>query len=116
MFNFIKKLLGYPTEAEKAAAKAQAEAPYKIEAPVAEAPKVFVDGHGDVREVVPTPAPAPEVKAETAPAVNDQITDAVTQTKPAAMTAKKKPANKKPAGEKKAASKKPGRKPKSAKV
>ncbi len=84
MFNFIKKLLGYPTEAEKAAAKAQAEAPYKIEAPVVEAPKV---------EVV------------AAPAVNDQITDAVTQAKPAAMTAKKKPANKKPAGEKKAAGK-----------
>lgn len=102
MFNFIKRLLGYPTEAEKAAAKAEAVAPYKVEPP-----KVFVDGHGDVREAVQTPI--------VVPAVNDQITDAVTQTKPAAMKAKKKPASQKPAGEKKAAGKRPGRKPKSAK-
>lgn len=38
MFDFLRKLFGYPTEAEKAAAKEQAEkaaqAPYKVEAPV----------------------------------------------------------------------------------
>lgn len=33
MLGFIKKLLGYPTEAEKAAAKAVSEAPYKLEKP-----------------------------------------------------------------------------------
>lgn len=88
MFNLIKKLLGYPTEAEKAAAKLQVEAPYKVEPPT-------------VQEVVPSPQP--EIKSETAPAE-----------KPA--KAKKKPASKKPAGEKKETAKKPGRKPKSAKV
>lgn len=104
MFTFIKKLLGYPTEAEKAAAKAAAEAPYKVESkpqPVS----VFVDGHGDVREVL-VAAPEP---------VNPQITDAVTQPAPEPVVAKKKPASKKPAGEKKSA-KKPGRKPKSTKA
>lgn len=88
MFKLIKQLLGYPTEAEKAAAKVQAEAPYKVEPPT-------------VQEAAP--APQPEIKAETAPAE-----------KPA--KAKKKPASKKPAGEKKETAKKSGRKPKSAKV
>lgn len=101
MFNFIKKLLGYPTEAEKAAAKAQTEAPYKVEAPAVGAPKV---------------EEAPKVEVVAAPVVESQITDAVTQAKPADMKAKKKPESKKPAGEKKASGKKPGRKPKSAKA
>ena len=85
----------------------QPEAPYKVEVPVVEAPKV---------EVPVVEAPKVEVPVVEAPVVNSQITDAVTQAKPAAMTAKKKPANKKPAGEKKAPAKKPGRKPKSAKA
>lgn len=87
MFNFIKRLLGYPTDAEKAAAKTQTDAPYKVEAPVAEtAPAV---------EVVTT---VEEPKVE--------------ESKPAVITAKKKPAPKKQQFEKKPAAKKAGRKPK----
>ena len=106
MFDFLKKFLGYPTKAEQDAAKAVAEAPYKVE-PVKE-----------VVETAPVAVPVAETALAAAPlvaAVNDQITDAVTQTAPAPK-AKKKPATKKPSGEKKAAAKKPGRKPKSAKA
>lgn len=34
MFEFLKKILGLPTEEEKLAAKNSAQAPYKIEPPV----------------------------------------------------------------------------------
>ena len=98
MFNFIKRLLGYPTEAEKAAAKAEAAAPYKVEAPIVESKPVNPQCSDSV-----TQPDGNECKSFPA-AVNDQITDAVTQAKPAAMKAKKKPADKKT-----------GRKPKSAK-
>lgn len=82
MFTFIKKLLGYPTEAEQAAAKAQAEAPYKVEIKVEE-PLV---------KLGPEPTEAPALVA------------------PAAEVAKpkKKPATKKaPASKKAGAPKKP---------
>jgi hypothetical protein len=39
MFGFFKKLLGLPVEAEKAQEKT-AQAPYKVEAPVAKTPTV----------------------------------------------------------------------------
>ncbi len=99
MFKAIKEFFFGKLPEQKAP-----EAPYKVEAPVVEAPKV---------EEAPK---APETPVAAAPVVETQITDAVTQSKPAAMTAKKKPAAKKPAGEKKAPAKKPGRKPKSAKA
>ena len=73
MFNFIKKLLGYPTDAEKAQAIAQ----------TAEAPLVQLGPE----PVVEKPAPAPAPVAEPAPV----------KAVPAASTAKKKPAQKKPA-------------------
>ncbi len=111
MFAFIKKLLGYPTEAEKAAAKSVQEAPYKVEAPVVDLADIAIAQ----RPTQMAAAPKVEEVVVAAPVVNSQITDAVTQVKPAAMKAKKKPASKKPAGEKKAPAKKPGRKPKSAK-
>lgn len=100
MFSKIKEFLfGKPVESQ---------APYKVEAPTiiasGEPPAtvVVVEGAGAV-STIPT-------------AVNDQITDSVTQTAKAA----KKPAGRKPAGEKKpkaaamkATPKKGGRKPKS---
>jgi hypothetical protein len=86
MLGFIKKLFGAKTEET-------VQAPYKVEAPVA--------------EKVSTP-------------VNPQITDAVTQApvaeaKPKKSAPKKKPAGPKPAGQKPAAPKQGGnrgRKPK----
>jgi hypothetical protein len=91
MFNFIKKLLGYPTDAEKAQATAQ----------VTETPLVQLGPE----PVVEAPAPAPAV--EPAPI----------KSAPAAITAKKKPDQKKPATVKPTATAKPvnrtrGRKPK----
>lgn len=91
MFGFIKKLLGLPTESERAAAAA---APYKIE----KSETVIVPG-GDGMTVI----------VEGAGVVNPQITDAVTQTQPAKKT--KKAAKPKKAVEAKPA-KKAGRKPK----
>ncbi len=92
MFTFIKKLLGYPTEAEKTAAKEQAEAPYKVESTVR-----YEDIKPQPVELTPVAAPAPVV--ETAPAA---------EAKPEKPAKKKAPAAKKPAGAKKG-----GRKPKS---
>ena len=90
MFGFFKKLLGLPTEAEKAAATA----PYKIEKP-----ETIVVPGGDGMSVV----------VEGAGVVNTQITDSVTQKQPTAKPKKaakpKKTAESKPA-------KKAGRKPK----
>ena len=74
------------------------EAPYKVEA------TPFIAA-GEPPATVVTPAPVAEVPTLTE----------VVETKPAAMKAKKKPANKKPAGEKKPAPKKGGRKPKAKK-
>jgi hypothetical protein len=93
MFNFIKKLLGYPTDAEKAQAVAQ----------VTETPLV----HLGPEPVVEKPAAVPAPVVEPAPV----------KTAPAAITAKKKPAQKKPATVKPAVPAKPvartrGRKPK----
>lgn len=91
MFDFFKKLLGLPTEAEKAAASA----PYKIETPES----TVIPGSDGMLVVV-----------KGANVINDQITDAVTQTTPVKKT--KKPAKAKKAVESKPA-KKGGRKPKS---
>jgi hypothetical protein len=79
MFDFIKKLLGYPTDAEKAQAIAQAT----------EAPLVQLGPEPVVEKPAPTPVAEPTaVKAS-----------------PAASTAKKKPAQKKPAQKKPATAK-----------
>jgi hypothetical protein len=78
MLSFIKKLLGFPTPEEINAAKA--DAPYKVEPPAVN------NKTGDV-VVMPEPAkttPIPLVVDTALPlAVNDQITDAVTQEAPA---------------------------------
>jgi len=66
MLGFLKKIFGFPTEAEVSAAKA----PYKIE------PLVVNNKTGDVVEPVVV-AEEPKLAAAV---VNDQITDAVTQT------------------------------------
>jgi|688.fasta_scaffold184456_2 hypothetical protein len=67
MLGFLKKIFGMPTEAEVAAAKA---VPYKVEPPVVN------NKTGDVVVM-------PEQVASSPSAVNDQITDAVTQEAPA---------------------------------
>ena len=86
MFKAIKEFLFGKLPEQKA------QAPYKVEAPTVEAVK----------------APAPVAEAPAPVAESTPVVEA----KPAAMTAKKKPANKKPAGEKKPGAKKGGRKPK----
>ena len=100
MLRKLKELLGFPTDAEKAAAKT-------------DTPKVFVDGHGDVREVVapvsstePFPFPKgdkPEAKVEKKPRAKR-----TPKAEPAAKAPAKKPAAKKTAAAKKpVATKKP---------
>ena len=88
MLGLLKKLLGYPTDAEKAAAqtKQTEEAPYKVESP-------------DPAPVV-APAPAVEAPKEEKPA------KAKTEKAPKAPAPKKAPAEKKPAAKKPAAPKK----------
>jgi len=87
MLSFIKKLLGFPTPSEVAAAKETA-APYKVETPLVN------NKTGDVVDQ----APAPIVEAP----VNPQITDAVTQAaEPAKKTRKPRaPKAEKPVKEK----------------
>lgn len=92
MFNFIKKLLGYPTDAEKAQATAQ----------ITETPLVQLG-----------PEPVVETPVVETPAVEP----APVKSAPAVITAKKKSAQKKPATVKPTATSKPvsrtrGRKPK----
>jgi len=60
MLSFIKKLLGFPTPDEVIAAKSEATAPYKVEAPVVN------NKTGDVVD-------------QSSTTVNPQITDSVTQ-------------------------------------
>lgn len=114
MFKAIKEFFFGKTPEQK-----QPEAPYKVEAPVVDLADIAIaQKSAPVNPQCSDSVTQPdgnECKAFPT-AVNSQITDAVTQAKPAAMKAKKKPANKKPAGEKKASGKKPGRKPKSAKA
>ena len=64
MIKFIKSLLGYPTEAEKTAAKqATAEAPYKVEAPEA---KVEAVNAQPIAKTTKAKAPAkPKAPAKT---------------------------------------------------
>lgn len=97
MLKKIKELLGFPTDAEKAAAKP-------------DEPKKFVDGHGDVREVVaaaqnvfafPT-SDKPEAQAEAKPKAK-RVPRPKAET--AAKAPAKKPAAKKPAAKKPAAKK-----------
>jgi hypothetical protein len=80
MFGFLKKIFGLPTDEEVKAAQEAKAAPYKVEAPVVN------NKTGDV-VVMPEPAattPIPLVVEASFPsAVNDQITDAVTQEAPA---------------------------------
>jgi hypothetical protein len=76
MFDFIKKLLGYPTDAEKAQAIAQATVPPLVQL----GPEPVVEKPVPAPVAEPTPVKAAPVKAA-----------------PAAITAKKKPARKKPA-------------------
>ncbi len=94
MFTFIKKILGYPTDAEKTAAKEQAEAPYKVESTVR-----YEDIKPQAVELTPVVAPVP---------AGDIAPQPVAEAKPAKAAKKKAPAAKKPAGAKKG-----GRKPKS---
>lgn len=91
MFAMIKKLLGLPTEADKAVAK-EADAPYKVEVATNNAETVikYEDVKPKVVELTPVAVEAPKAEAK----------------KPAAK--KKTPVAKKPAGVKKG-----GRKPKS---
>lgn len=108
MLKKIKELLGFPTDAEKAAAKP-------------DAPKQFVDGHGDVREVV---AAAQNVfafpksdKPEQEPAKPKAKRTPKPKAEAAAKAPAKKPAAKKPAAKKPAAKKaSTPRKPKQAKA
>ena len=80
MFSFIKKIFGFPTEAEKAMAQRP----------------VVNSKSGEVVEVVDAPKVDPVAVAldlegvtlSATPAVNDQITDAVTQAAPAKKTRK----------------------------
>ena len=107
MFNFIKKLFGFDQATMKEAGVQTEQAPYKVETP----------------PVLDTPLPAEVPAVETATAipeaVNNQITDAVTQSAPAKK--ERKPRAQKPVKEKAAkpkkpsamTAKKPGRKPKS---
>ncbi len=89
MLGFLKKIFGLPTNEEVAAAKA---APYKVEPPVV---------NTKTGDVVDVPAVAPVVEAPIVAAVNDQITDAVTQAEPAKKTRKPRaPKAEKPAKEK----------------
>lgn len=104
MLKKIKELLGFPTEQEKEAAK-QPEA------------KVFVDGHGDVREVANV---FPFPKSEK-PEATEQAKPKTKRTpKPKAETAEKapakKPAAKKPAAKKPAAKKPVAKKPRQVKA
>jgi len=111
MLKKLKELFGFPTEAEKAAAKTDTDQP-----------KLFVDGHGDVREVKPAvdtsgtgPFPFPtsdkpeaEIKA---PTKKPRVVKPKTETAPAKKPAAKKPAAKKPAAKKPAAKKPAAKKP-----
>jgi hypothetical protein len=98
MLGFIKKLFGAKTEET-------VSAPYKVEAVNTQCSDSVTQPDGNECKAFPT-------------AVNDQITDAVTQApvaKPKAAAPKKKPAGQKPAGQKPTAPKQGGnrgRKPK----
>jgi len=95
MLKKLKELFGFPTEAEKVAAKTETEQP-----------KLFVDGHGDVREVQNAQTfafpkgdkPEAEIKAPTKKprVVKPKAEKAPVEKTPAA----KKPAAKKPAAKK----------------
>lgn len=99
MFKAIKEFFfGKQPQAEQ-----PNQAPYKVEVPPmpvpAPAPPVFVDGHGDVREVVkPTEPPKPEVKSESKPAPKTRAK--ATNPKPKAPATKKPRAKKSTAVEK----------------
>jgi len=104
MLKKIKELFGFPTEQEKADAKTEAGSP-----------KLFVDGHGDVREVKPLetsgtgPFPFPTSdKPEQEPKVKKPR---VAKPKAEKAPAEKKPAVKKPAAKKPAAKKPAAKKP-----
>lgn len=93
MLGFLKKIFGFPTEAEISAAKA----PYKIESPM------INNKTGEIVE----PAVIPTEPKLNAVVVNDQITDAVTQTVEPAKKPRKprtpkaeKPVKEKPVKEK----------------
>jgi hypothetical protein len=109
MLKKIKELLGFPTDAEKAAAKP-------------DAPKQFVDGHGDVREAVAAAQNVFAFPKGDKPEVAEEVKPKAKRTpKPKAETATKapakKPAAKKPAAKKPAAKKaSTPRKPRQAKV
>ncbi len=90
MFAFIKKLLGYPTEAEKAAAKSQAEAPYKVEVvPVSHTEVVVVKEVANDPAVEAAPAPVAETPKKEKKPRAPKAEKAAKPKKPAAMTAKK---------------------------
>lgn len=96
MLKKLKELLGFPTDAEKAAAKP-------------DTPKQFVDGHGDVREVVASadnvfPFPKGD-KPEAAEAKPKAKRTPKPKAESAAKAPAKKPAAKKPAAKKPAAKK-----------
>ena len=93
MLKKIKELLGFPTEQEKAAAKT-------------DTPKQFVDGHGDVREVVQNVFPFPKSdKPEQEPSKPRAKRTPRPKAETAAKAPAKKPAAKKPAAKKPAAKK-----------
>jgi hypothetical protein len=83
MLSFIKKIFGLPTDAE---VKAAQEAPYKLEMPVVN------QKSGDVVDTVVAKvdpvAVALDLEGVKLGAVNDQITDSVTQVAPAKKTRK----------------------------
>ncbi len=96
MIKFLKSLMGYPTEAEKAAAKqSAAEAPYKVEAPavkVEDTNSVAVPAAKTTRAKAPAKPKAPaKAKAPAKPKAPAKIKA------PAKATAKPKAPAKAPA-------------------
>jgi hypothetical protein len=104
MLRKLKELFGFPTEQEKADAKTEAGSP-----------KLFVDGHGDVREVKsldtsgtgPFPFPTSDKPEETAKVKKPRVA----KPKAEKATVAKEPAAKKPAAKKPAAKKPAAKKP-----
>lgn len=83
MFDFIKKLLGYPTDAEKAQATAQVQ-----EAPLVHlGPEPIVEAAPVVEVVAPVVAakPAKAVPAKKAPAAKPAVAKQPAKKKPAAI-------------------------------
>jgi hypothetical protein len=112
MLKKIKELLGFPTEKEKEAAK-QPEA------------KVFVDGHGDAREVVTvlpfTISEKPEQetvkpKAKKTPKPKAETATKAKRTSSLKVKTATKPLQKEPAAVKKPTTKKPAAKVKKVKA